>query len=224
MKQPIQIDSLLPESVADDSFSTILPEYYQLRHVIESNGWHNDQSVFDHSLACTRALRNITQFDYLVDRKREILDSYLAQSVEGHTRMELLNMATLFHDMGKSISLQHNSQGDTSSPSHGLLGAWVAQPLLEKFEISVKEKTFILALIADHLVPSDLIELSINNRTDSQRIVNLLKQYRFDSAVELLLLAYADWLGCDIRDESVRVERDKRVAVVHDCLSVFATT
>ena len=222
MERPIQLDSFSPEALLDGVFSTTLPEYYQLKNVIESNGWHDNQNVYDHSLDSARALRDITKFDYLADQERENLQGYLAQRIDAHTRMELLMVATLFHDIGKSISLQHNPQGSTNSPSHGILGSWVAQPHLEKFELSAKEKTFILALISDHLVPSDLIELSINNGTDKQEIVKLLQEYRPESTVELLLLAYADWVGCDIRDESVSVERDTRVAVVHDCLAALA--
>ena len=209
------------ELLADGTLSQQLPEYYSLKEVVESQGWDDDESVFDHSLNSARALRTIMMFDYLPDSDRKKLTNYLHQPFEGHTRMQLLEVATLLHDIGKIVSLQRNAQGNTSSPSHGILGSWLAGPLLEKIDLTKTEKQFVLELIADHLVPSDLIELSINNGTKIRNIMDLLVSNRPNTCLELLLLSYADWMGCGIRD-SVREEREKRVVIVHECFSIFA--
>ncbi len=222
MQKLIQIGSFSPESLADDSFSTGVPEFYKLKDVIESNDWHANQNIFDHSLDTARALRDITRFEYLTSQESVNLHDYLAQYIDTHTRKQLLMMATLLHDIGKSISLQRNTQGNTTSPSHGILGSWVAKPFLERFELSAKEKVYILDLIADHLVASDLIELSINNNTGSQWVVDLLQNNRPQFAIEILVLGYADWIGCDIRNSAAAAERDKRVVIARDCLSVMA--
>lgn len=223
MQQPVSLASFTPDSIASNEFADVLPEYYKLREVIESQGWHDDQTVFDHSIESAKSLEEIVHFDYLAEQDRNTLIDYLNGKLETQTRLDLLRLATLLHDIGKLISLQHNAEGNTSSPSHGIIGEWVAQPIVDKFDLTNTEKKFVLGLISDHLVPSDLIEMSINNNTAPSDVLQLLYANRPGSTVELLLLGYADWLGCDVR-EPVRAERDKRVTVVHECLSLAAAT
>lgn len=222
MQEPLSLTSFTPEAITNNDFVDRLPEYYKLRNVVESQGWHDNQTVFDHSIESAKVLEEIVRFDYLSEQDRNTLVDYLNGKRETQTRLDLLRLATLLHDIGKLVSLQHNSEGNTSSPSHGAIGAWVARPVVDKFDLSDTEKEFILGLISDHLLPSDLIEMAINNGSAPSEVVDLLYANRPGSAVELLLLGYADWLGCDVR-ESVREERDKRVVVVHECLSIVAS-
>ena len=223
MQQPLSLSSFTPGAITSNEFVDVLPEYYKLSEIIESQGWHDDQTVFDHSIESAKALEEIARFNYLSEEDRATLVGYLNGRREAQTRLDLLRLATLLHDIGKLISLQHNAEGNTSSPSHGIIGEWVAQPIVDKFDLTDVEKKFVLGLISDHLVPSDLIEMSINNDTAPSDVLQLLYANRPESTIELLLLGYADWLGCDVR-ESICAERDKRVAVVHECLSLVAAT
>lgn len=223
MQQPLSLTAFIPSAISNNELADTLPEFYQLKSVIESQGWHDNQTVFDHSIESAKALEEIIRFDYLAEQDRNTLIDYLNGKLETQTRLDLLRLATLLHDIGKLISLQRNAEGNTSSPSHGIIGEWIAQPVVDKFDLSDAEKKFVLGLISDHLVPSDLIEMSTNNNTAPSEILQLLHANRPESTVELLLLGYADWLGCDVR-EPVRAERDKRVTVVHECLSLAAAT
>lgn len=221
MQNSLSLTSFTSEAIVNNDFIDTLPEYYRLRDVIESQGWHDNQTVFDHSIESAKALETIVGFDYLQDQDKETLVDYLGGRLESHTRLDLLRLATLLHDIGKLVSLQRNAEGSTNSPSHGIIGEWVAKPIVDRFAISDAEKDFVLGLVSDHLVPSDLIEMSINNGTTPDEVVELLYANRPTSTVELLLLGYADWLGCDVR-ESIRDEREKRISAVHTCLSVTA--
>jgi UTP:GlnB (protein PII) uridylyltransferase len=223
MQDLISLDSFSHQAILDEQFTESVPEFYQLQNVVESQGWHDDQTVFDHSIDSAKALDRIVQFDDIADDARAKFQSYLNRPVEEHSRLSLLKLATLLHDIGKLISLQYNAQGNTSSPSHGLLGSWVATPVLARFDITDTEKAFVLGLIADHLVPPDLIELSINNHTPSSSVADLLRRHRPNTTIELLLLAQADWAGCDVRDEAVSVERDKRGPIARECLLLAVT-
>ncbi|MGV9001368.1 MAG: HD domain-containing protein [Candidatus Saccharimonadaceae bacterium] len=220
MQPLLSATSFTPEHILGNDFINALPEYYTLNDIVESQDWHNEQTVFDHSIKCATELEEITKFAFLPVQEREQIVAYLNGKVELHTRLELLRLATLLHDIGKHVSLHHNAQGNTASPSHGLLGEWIARPVVDKFDVTDNEKNFVLGLISDHLVPSDLIEMSINNHTPYQNVVMLLQENRPDTMVELLLLAYADWLGCDIR-AVVREEREVRIGIVHECLSLI---
>jgi hypothetical protein len=221
MPNQIDITTFTPEAIVSDQFIDVFAEYYELRTVIESQGWHDNQSVFDHQIKSGQELETILDFDYLTSEEKSATDEYLGTTYDILTRRQLLRLATLLHDIGKLVSLQTNAQGNTGSPSHGIIGGWVASEYLQRFSLTEKERAFILSLISDHLVPSDLIELSINNHTEPTQIVSLLTSHRSHSATELLLLSYADWMGCDIR-ESVREEREKRITIAHMCLASLA--
>jgi len=222
MQEPLSLTSFTPDAIANNEFADRLPEYYKLKSVVESQEWHDDQTVFDHSIESAKALEAIVRFEYLSEKDKETLTDYLNEKRETHTRLDILRLATLLHDTGKIISLQRNAEGNTSSPSHGIIGEWIAKPVVDKFDISDAEKKFVLSLVSDHLVPSDLIEMSVNNGTAPNELVELLYANRPKSTVELLLLGYADWLGCSVR-ESVNEERDKRIAIAHQCLSIVAS-
>lgn len=222
MQVPLSLANFTPDRIMKDEFVTVLPEYYELKAVVESQPWHDHQTVFDHSLKSAVALETIIRFEQLPEPASTALTNYLAQKYENHSRLQVLRLATLLHDAGKLISLQHDPQGNTSSPSHGVLGAWVARPLVDKFAMADSEKQVVLDLITNHLVATDLIEMSVANNTSAQKVVELLQAHRPDIAVELVVLGYADWLGCDIR-ATVREERQKRVARVHECLRYIAS-
>ncbi len=218
MSGSLVLTSFAPDAIIRHDFVDTFPEFYQLQDVVESHDWHDHQSVFDHSIKSAQALESIVSFNYLNTEQRDALTAYLNSVFDVHTRLDLLRLATLLHDIGKLISFQTNSQDKTSNPGHGFVGGWIAGPFVDRFDLTAKEKVFVLGLIADHLTPSDLIELSVNNQTDHQQIVEILQQQRPDSALELLLLGYSDWMGCDVR-EVVHAERDRRVGVVHKCLA-----
>lgn len=211
------ISELTTEKIRANTFEQEIPEFYALRTVVESQGWHDNQTVFDHSLESVDSLDEMLRFEYLEPAARDRLIAYLDTTLDTCTRRELLVFATLLHDIGKTISLQTNAQGNTGSPSHGLIGCWVAEPLVARFGLSEREQKHVLGLVSDHLVPSDLIEMSINNKTPNEGITELLTAHRPESTVELLLLAYADWMGCDVR-EPVEAELAQRVVVVQECL------
>ena len=219
----VPITQFTADTIVSGMFRVQIPDYYALHNIVESQAWHDNQSVFDHCLASARALEEITQFNSLQPSDKARILAYLAGKHERCSRLDLLRLATLLHDIGKLISLHRTASGGTSSPSHGVIGEWVAKPIVAMFDITPGEKRRVLDLISDHLVPSDLIEMAIVNGTTARGVVELLQSHRPDTVVELLLLAYADWQGCDIR-ESVRQRRDQRVAMVHECLRVAAPT
>lgn len=221
MQESFSLTGLTPDAFSSNELMTIFPEFYELRHVVESQSWHDNQTVFDHSIESARALETIMRFEYLTEQDKDLFTQYLDSVVDGHSRRELLRAATLFHDAGKLISLQQNSTGETSSPSHGVIGEWMAKPMIDRLDISQRAKQVVQGLVADHLIPSDLIELSLNNNTPVRDNLTLLLTHRPETAVELLLLGYADWLGCAVRD-SAREERSKRIALVHEWLSIIA--
>jgi hypothetical protein len=217
MDRLIPLSSLTKDAIVRETHKEALAELYALQNVIESQAWHDDQSVFDHSLASMDALDTILMFDFTTPQARQNLQAYLETPLETHSKKELLRLATLLHDIGKNISLQTKASGDTSSPSHGVIGGWVAAPLLKRLALTKKEQNYILHLITTHLLPSDLIELEVNGALESRESLQLLAMHEPEHTIELVLLAYADWMGCAIR-AAAHEEREKRVMLVQSLL------
>jgi poly(A) polymerase len=214
----INLSDLLDRARQNEALIEFIPELGQLRNVVEIQGWHAHQNVYDHSIQTLESIDALLT-SRLPDAIREHAAGYLGQPIGIHTRGDLLRLAALLHDIGKIVSLQHNAAGETLSPSHGTIGAWAAKPVVARFSLTKIEQTYVLGLIADHLIPSDLIEMAINNRTPTQAVTGLLLEHRKDTAFELLLIAYADWLGCDVMPQLETI-RDQRIAVANKCLEL----
>lgn len=217
----IPIKAIDARHLSNGRLASALPEFYKLKNVIENQAWHAEQTVFDHSIKSLQAYEAIVAFDYLSPNEKLVLDQYLDKKVGDHSRKALLQVAVALHDIGKLVSLQHGADGQTSCPSHGVIGRWVGLATIKKIDMEPQEQDYVLNLISDHLLPSDLIELAINNQWTKNEVAKILLQHRKEMAVELIILAYADWLGCDVRP-AVEKERIARIELAHITLSILA--
>lgn len=76
----------------------LIPEFYELKKVIENNNSHHKESVFDHTFSV---------FDNLGKTLRKL-----------NKKNELLKLAALFHDIAKKETIIINDNGLTSCPGH----------------------------------------------------------------------------------------------------------
>jgi len=89
-----------------------LPEFYRLKKVIEINIVHDNQTVFNHTIAVLKNLNRIVN-----DKKASL---YLKQTIDGKTKRQLLFVAGVFHDIGKNKSCVLVG-GKTDCPEHEYL-------------------------------------------------------------------------------------------------------
>lgn len=217
----ISIDKVTVSAILGGSLKSIFPELYRLNEVVESQDWHDDQSVFDHSIKTAQAIDSIAEFDFLESEARQFLRNYLDEMIGTHTRLELLKFAALFHDIGKNETLYHKPNGDTSCPSHAVIGGIDIAIILTRVTLSHDERIYIRKLIAEHLLPSDIIEVGINNKTLDRQILRRIEKCCAGYTIEAIVLSYADWLGCQVRD-TVVVELNERVKAAQACLSYLS--
>ena len=107
----IKVSAINIKKLKDGEFKKELPEFYELKDVVENNAWHNDDVVFTHTLAVLKKLGEITK------RANNKINSYLSQKVDGNTRGQLLFLATLFHDIAKPETFA-SEEGSTLCPDH----------------------------------------------------------------------------------------------------------
>lgn len=193
----INLLQLTPDSLRSGEFKIIFPDFYSLQDVIENNAWHNNQSVFDHSLHALQAL-----------------DNYFEDSSEHRItfpRYEFLRIAVLFHDIGKLKAL-YQQGSKTMSPSHGPVGGWMIAPILKGLGFRDVDTAYVVSLITDHILVCDLLELSVNLNDPS--FIEMLKVHRPETWRDLLLIAYADVLSCNTDDETIKNEIKARVRLI----------
>jgi len=107
----IKVSAISIKKLRDGEFKKELPEFYELKDVVENNAWHNDDVVFTYTLAVLKKLEGITK------RANNKINSYLSQKVDGNTRGQLLFLATLFHDIAKPETFA-SEEGSTLCPDH----------------------------------------------------------------------------------------------------------
>lgn len=129
-------DFNLDKFINEEYFDT-LPELYDLKEVIEYNIWHENESVFDHSLEV------IYKFKEILSKLNDSLLNYLGEKVTYYSRKDILFLSILLHDIAKKDTFKINDEGITSCPNHELEGAIKSENILDRFDLSSKEKIWL---------------------------------------------------------------------------------
>ncbi len=187
------ISCLNKTNIISGKLKTLVPELYELKDVVENSndGWHDNESVFDHTLSVISALEKL-----FLGAKGNI-KKLLNQKIDKNTRKILLKVAAIFHDIAKKETIAKDENGFTSCPHHAERGTEKTEKILEHFDLSRKEKQFILDIIGGHMYLHFLLAPENPNfQKDFVVIKNkILKQIYPES----ILLDYADTIGAGIR-------------------------
>ena len=170
-----------------------MPELYELKKVIENNSWHNNDPVFDHTIA------TLEELDGLLKKAKGKINSRLNQKVDQHTRKELLFLSALFHDIAKKETYVLEEDDQTSCLNHEKTGACKAKKILERFDLSDKEKEIVVKIIKYHGEIHVILDIGNENLEGDYEA---LKAKHSDIFLELILLATADTLASQLKDNN----------------------
>jgi putative nucleotidyltransferase with HDIG domain len=185
----IKISDITITKIKNNELVKELPEIYQLKEVIENNDWHNHESVFDHTLTVLRELKKIIR-----DGSPKIKKEF-NKRLDYYRRKDLLFLAVLFHDIGKKATLRKIND-ITSSSAHEKEGAKKVKKILDKFDLSEKEKRIVRKIVRNHGLISIIVDPKNNNL--SQEFKKFKSSYS-DILLELILLAIADTIKSYLR-------------------------
>lgn len=191
--EKIKVSTVLNiDKIRKGDFMDLIPEFYELRDVIENNVWHNNDSVFNHTLNVLEKLEE------LLKNVKGKIANYLNQKIKNYTRKDLLFLATLFHDIAKKETIEIKGEF-TFIPEHKheRQGAIKVKSILPRFELSEDEKDLIVQIIGYHGVVHLIIEPN-NNKLDEE-FAEFKTSYS-NIFLELILLAMADTLGSQLID------------------------
>jgi len=188
----LKVSAISIEKLKNNQFQKKLPEFFKLKNVIENNDWHNNDSVFNHTLAV------LEELEKLLKTTNNKINTYLNEKVDNYSKKDLLFLATLFHDIAKNDSLI-KTDDSTSCPKHEELGSEKVKPILNRFDLSDREKNIVVKIIRYHGEIHIILEPK-NNKLNEQ--YKNFKSKRRDIFIELILLAMADTLGGQQKDNN----------------------
>jgi len=153
--------------------SPLLPELDPLRGCVQPNVHYWD--VFEHSLQsvagvelCLAALKvpgytfqpapatitpALLSFEPYTDQLRAYLEEQLPG---GHSRLLLLKLCALIHDLGKPATRTVEPNGRIHFFGHAETGVHLAEGVMRRLKFSNAETSFVTTVIAHHLRPAQL--------------------------------------------------------------------
>jgi len=168
-----------------------LPEFYELKDSVENSkdGWHQQETVFDHTLSVMEAMEKI-----FTDNKN--LEVVFDKKIDSYSRKELLEIATAFHDIGKKEAMV-KEDGFTKCTGHEEIGVKKTRAILERFNLSPRETELVLNIIANHSVFHHL--LNPDNPNFQNDLENLRNKFSELIYPELIVLSYADTVNSKLK-------------------------
>lgn len=160
----------------------LFPEILLLKKVYQGPYHHLD--VWDHSL------ETLKQFERLVKelkRKKMFKDYFAEVYAGGRTRLDILKLAALFHDLGKP-EVKKEADGKIMFWGHDLVGSKITQKITEGLKLSTKEVSAITNIVRNHLRPGYLAEME---KITKHAIFKFSRDCA-DEAIAVLILSIAD--------------------------------
>jgi len=124
-------------------------------------------------------------------------EKHIKKAFEKHTkefiasdrsRLQLIKLGALFHDIGKPLSIKIDNTGRTRFRGHEITGAEKIKSYAENLRLSTKEKVIMQKYVALHMLPLVLYK---SNDVSGNALYNVFKQMG-DETLDILLIAYAD--------------------------------
>lgn len=168
------------------------PDVYKLKGLIEKSFWHDNQDVFDHTIAVFEALKQL-----ITDPKFTLR---LSKKIGFYTKKEILLLLALYHDIGKPYIFTKDKNGLTNYKSHPEMGSLLFEKSKTNFPLSPKEKNILAFLILHHGLASRIAD--IYEQKNVEDILKLFRKLTKDWAFELTVLLLADLEGNDLKKTS----------------------
>jgi poly(A) polymerase len=172
--------------------SQALPELDLSRGVSQPKEHHWD--VFNHLLETPGQLERLLGPDQGLDIPRfDGMETYFAEPVsDGHTRLTLLKLACLLHDVSKPETKTVESSGRIRFLGHHTKGAEVAEGIARRLRISGRGVELVRLEVRHHLRPG---QMAAEGELPSGKAVYRYFRDVGDAAIDTLYLNMADHLA-----------------------------
>jgi len=198
----LEIEKFTIKDLREDKYLNDLPDFYDLKNVVEISAWHNNQTVFDHVVLVYENLLKSLDGSFLPEDFQEKFKLMLGKRVGTKDVCELLKIATLFHDISKNNCTLVHANGTTSSPGHEIIGSAESYKFSAKFELNTEQSIFVSEIIKYHGFAYDILFHVIRTKKVDYYF-EIFKKVLADFSLPVLVLFYSDLLGSDYKSNNI---------------------
>lgn len=186
--EKIKLSEITIEKIKKRKFERVIPELYELESIIQNNSWHDNDSVFNHTLSV------VSELNILLEKVTNKTEEHLNIKVQNYSNKELLILAAVFHDIGKKETLIEKG-GETICINHEKIGAEKLRNILQRLDLVEEERGFVIKIVRNH----DFIH-AISRLEDADIKWLEFKKRNLDIFIEVALLTKADILGGQLKN------------------------
>ncbi|ABR46336.1 polynucleotide adenylyltransferase/metal dependent phosphohydrolase [Alkaliphilus metalliredigens QYMF] len=166
----------------------IFPEIINMKDVGQCK--YHVVDCWTHSLYTMRIAEMVIYHQgFFENHIREAYEVHTSKKVAGeHTRLQLIKLGALFHDIGKPSAQKVDETGRVRFRGHEITGAEIVKVYGEKLKLSVKEQQMLYRYIELHMGPLVLYK---SNDVSGKALYKLFKEMG-EETLDILLIAFAD--------------------------------
>lgn len=155
-----------------------------LTDLVEDSKYHQEESVFDHTLMVYENIADLT--------KQDSLKHYFSQKVGRFQRGDLLEIAALLHDIGKEDTMDVNEHGDTTAHYHQRASADNLGQYVLGF--NQEERDYISDVVGNHMRVLHF-GLCADEMAKPEKVLAKLENKLGENAIDILVHTIADTQG-----------------------------
>lgn len=171
-----------------DILGEIFPEIQPMKEVGRCK--YHVVDAWTHSLHTMRVVEKIIYSDgYFKKHLKNAYEKHTSQIIaNGHTKMQLMKLAALFHDIGKPKARWVDEAGRVRFRGHEIVGAEIMADISDRLYLSKKEKKYLCKIVKEHMWPLILYK---TNDVSGRALYGLFKNFG-ESTLEIILIGLAD--------------------------------
>lgn len=187
----MDLNNLSSPLLKTGAYSESLPEVTLLAAFVENNPWHQQQSVFDHTV---RVLEEVEE-----QLTSSAIDQKLLSVISRYSKKTLLLLGTILHDVAKSRIWIVDEEGITRSPGHELFGAHMAKIIACRLGLDKTEAEYVATIVRNHGLVSEVVNLMMFDQSRFLEWRSLFRETVGAMELELVVFIKADVKGSDLQ-------------------------
>ncbi|KXG74154.1 HD domain-containing protein [Thermotalea metallivorans] len=166
----------------------IFPEIEPMKEVGQCK--YHVVDAWTHSLYTLNVAEEIIYANgYFENHLRRAYEGHMDQVLaDTHTRLQLVKLAALFHDVGKPAARKVDETGRVRFKGHETVGMEIMMGIADRLQLSAKEKQYLCKMVKEHMWPLTLYK---DNDVSGKALYDLFKNFGEDT-LDVLLVSLAD--------------------------------
>lgn len=137
------------------------PLFLRLKNIVENNGYHDHETVFDHLIKTKNIAQREITADFITDPEaKKLFLKFVSEVFFGIKRSDIIILTALLHDIGKILSFRSNdkteplmvkdSNGITFFPGHEYQGSKIVNEFVDGLNFPKEVIEYMSNVIKNH--------------------------------------------------------------------------